>query len=57
MSKQGLPSGSVVKKPPAVQEKQVPSLSQVDPLEKMAIHSRILSWRILWTEELVGYSP
>ena len=27
-------------------------------LEKgMGIHSRILAWRIPWTEELVGYSP
>ena len=27
-------------------------LDQVDPLEKeMAIHSRILAWRIPWTEE------
>ena len=23
----------------------------------MATHSSILSWRISWTEELVGYSP
>ena len=31
---------------------QVPSLGQEDPLEEgMAIHSRILAWRIPWTEE------
>ena len=23
----------------------------------MATHSSILAWRILWTEELAGYSP
>ena len=29
-----------------------------NPLEKgMAIHFRILAWRIPWTEEPVGYSP
>ena len=37
---------------PAVQEAQVPSLGQEDPLEKeMATHSSILPWRIPWTEE------
>ena len=37
---------------PAVQETQVQSLGQEDPLEKgIAIHSSILSWRIPWTEE------
>ena len=31
---------------------QVQSLGRKDPLEKgMATHSRILAWRILWTEE------
>ena len=35
-----------------MQETQVQSLGQEDPLEKgMAIHSSILSWRIRWTEE------
>ena len=43
----------MVKYPPAMQETWVWSLSQEDPLEKgMATHSNILSWRILWTEEL-----
>ena len=40
---------------PAVQETQVRSLGWEDPLEKeMATHSRILAWRILWTEESGG---
>ena len=48
-----------VKNLSAVQETQVQSLGQEDPLEKeMATHSRILAWRIPWTERnLVGYSP
>ena len=29
----------------------VQSLGQEDPLEKVATHSHILAWRILWTEE------
>ena len=38
---------------PAMQETQVQSLGQEDPLEKrMNIHSSILVWRIPWTEEL-----
>ena len=37
---------------PAMQETQVQSLGQEDPLEKgMATHSSILAWRIPWTEE------
>ena len=41
-----------------MRETQVQSLGWEDPLEKeMATHSSILAWRILWTEELVGYSP
>ena len=36
----------------AMQKTQVQSLGQEDPLEKgMATHSRILAWRIPWTEE------
>ena len=35
-----------------MQEMQVPSLGQEDPLEKdMATHSSILPWEIPWTEE------
>ena len=48
----GLYGGSRIKKLPAVQETQVQSLGQEDPLEKeMATHTSILSWEILWTEE------
>ena len=37
---------------PAVQETQVQSLGQEDPLEKgMATHSSILAWEIPWTEK------
>ena len=40
---------------PAMQEAQVRSLGQEDPLEKgMATHSSILAWRLLWTEEPGG---
>ena len=39
----------------AVQEPQVPSLGWEDPLERgMATYSRILTWRIPWTEEPGG---
>ena len=42
----------MVKNLPAMQETQVGSLGQEDPLEKgMATHSSILAWRIPWTEE------
>ena len=48
----GLPRGSALKNPPAVQEVQVQTLSWKDPLEKeMAAHSSILAWEISWTEE------
>ena len=41
-----------VKNLPAVQETQVQSPDQEDPLEKsMATHSSILAWRTPWTEE------
>ena len=44
-----------VKNPSAMQEAQVQSLGQEDPLEKgMATHSRILAWRIPWMEEPAG---
>ena len=39
----------------AMQETQVQSLGQKDPLEKgMTTHSNILAWRISWTEEIGG---
>ena len=42
----------MVKNLPAVQETEVQSLGQEDPMEKeMATHSSILAWRIPWTEE------
>ena len=41
-----------VKNLSAMQETQVRSLGQEDPLEEeMATHSSILAWRISWTEE------
>ena len=43
----------MVKNLPAMQETQVQSLGQEDPLEMgMTTHSSILAWRIPWTEEL-----
>ena len=48
----------MVNNPPAIQETQVQSLGQEDPLEKgMATHSRILAWRIPWTEKVGGLHP
>ena len=45
----------MVMNPPAMQGTQVKSLSQEDPLENgKATHSRILAWRIPWTEEPGG---
>ena len=45
----------MIKNLPAMQETQVQSLGQEDPLEKgMATYSSILAWRISWTEELGG---
>ena len=50
-----LPGGSLVKNLSAMQETQVQSLSQEDPLEKgRAPHSSLLAWRIPWTEEPGG---
>ena len=44
-----------VKNLPEMQETQVPSLGQEDPLEKgMATHSSILAWRIPGTGETGG---
>ena len=45
----------MVKNLSAMQETQVQSLVQEYLLEKkMATHSSILAWRILWTEETSG---
>ena len=44
-----------VKNLPAVQETQVQSLGQEDPLQKgMTTHLSILAWRIKWREEPGG---
>ena len=44
-----------IKNLPAMQETQVQSLGREDPLEKdLATHSRILAWKIPWTEEPGG---
>ena len=45
----------MVKHLPTMQEIQLQSLGQEDPLEKeMATHSSIAAWRIAWTEEPGG---
>ena len=45
----------LVKNLPTMQETWIRSLGWEDPLEEgMAINSRILAWRILWTEEPGG---
>ena len=49
--KLGLPGGSVVKNPPALQDTQLQFLGWEDQWEKeIAIHSSILAWEIPWTE-------
>ena len=56
---EGFPHGTSGKEPPAnARDKRDVgsiSLSWEDPLEaSMATHSRILAWRIPWTEEPTG---
>ena len=47
----------IVKNMLAMYETQIQSLGWADPLEKeMATYSKILSWRIPWTEEAGCYS-
>ena len=42
----------MLKNLPAMQETQVQSLSEADPLEKgMATHFSTLAWKMPWTEE------
>ena len=56
-SAKGFPTGSAVKNLPATQEPQEPrvrSLSPEDLEEDMAVHSRVLAWRIPRTEEPGG---
>ena len=51
----GFPGSSVVKNPLPRQEMWVQSVDWEDPLEEeMATHSRILDWKIAWTEEPGG---
>ena len=51
----GFPGGSVVKNLPAIQDTQVRSPGQEDPLEKeMTTDSSILAWRTPWTQEPDG---
>ena len=45
----------MVRNLPVMQQTQVQSLAEEDPLEKeMATHSSILAWRIPWSEEPGG---
>ena len=54
----GFPGGSVVKKLPAMQETQVQSLDQEDPLEKeLATHFSILAGKFHGQRRLAGCSP
>ena len=54
----GFLGGSAVKNSLAMQEMQVQSLGQKDPLEKeMVAHSSILAWKIPRTAEPVGSRP
>ena len=47
----------MVKNLPVILETQAQPLGQEDPLEKgMGIHSRILAWRVPWTEKLLFLS-
>ena len=47
----------MLKNPPAMRETWVWSLGGEEPLEKgVAAHSRILAWRIPWTQEPGGLS-
>ena len=48
----------MVKNLPVIQEMQVQFLGKEDPPEKeVATHSRILAWKIPWTEESGGLHP
>ena len=48
----------MVQNPPAMQETQVRSLSQEEPLEtETAIHSSVLAWEIRGQRSLAGYRP
>ena len=50
-----LPGWLSAKESDVLQETQVPSLGQEEPLEEdMATHCSILSWKVPWTEEPGG---
>ena len=52
-AREGAPVAQAVKNLPSMQEAWVRSLGLEDLLEKgTATHSRILAWRISWTEKL-----
>ena len=52
------PVAQMVKNLPAMQETQVQSLGQEDPLEKgMATYASMLAWRIHGQGSLAGYTP
>ena len=52
------PGNSGSEESASMQETQVRSLGQEDPLEKgIATHPSILAWRIPWTEEPGRHSP
>ena len=54
----GFSGGSYGKESTCNSGDQCFAMGQEDPLEKgRATHSNILAWKILWTEDLVGYSP
>ena len=57
-SPSGFSDGQKVKNPLAMQETQVPSLGQEDPLEKeMATHSSIVTWKIPGKQSILsGYA-
>ena len=56
MTTKGSRDGSEGKDTPVVQETQVWSLGQEDPLEKgMATYSSIFAWRIPWAVEPGGF--
>ena len=51
----GASLAQMVKNLPVMQQTQVQSLAEEDPLEKeMATHSRILAWKIPWREKPSG---
>ena len=55
----GFLRGAVVQNLPAnAGDKDLVWVRKIDPREEeMATHSRILAWKILWTEKPGGYSP